>query len=155
MGLIADSGSRWKDLRRDYRVTHSYHDKLPLSKTEDQNKEIKLVGNNSSPRTSKEENLAHIFEELREEKALPPVPEEDEIDDILEETITDGLGRVVSLHRTPAGWIAAVEPWEQMRQRNRESRSWAPPQEGENVLSLTRIAIDESDGKFRFKIAGV
>lgn len=91
-----------------------------------------------------EDTLAHICEKLMEETFLHP--EDDEIDDLLEQTITE-VGRVVSFHRTDSGWTASVEPWEKMRERNIANLS-------DSFVKLTRISIDQTDGRFRFKISG-
>lgn len=92
--------------------------------------------------TSTEQNLADTIEKLLAEESLKP--EADEIDDLLEQTITE-VGRIISFSRTPSGWIAAVEPWDSMRVRNIEK-------EGEKAARLTRISIDQTNGKFRFNI---
>ncbi|MDA2926049.1 hypothetical protein MYX78_02255 [Acidobacteria bacterium AH-259-G07] len=88
----------------------------------------------------KEENLAANFEGLLKERS----PEEGEIYGLLQETIAE-VGRIVSFHRTSSGWVAAVEAWEEVRVRNIQKK-------GEEGASLSRIVIDETDGKFRFKI---
>lgn len=114
-----------------------------------------MAEDKSSPPTPEEENLDHIFEELKEEKAVPPVPAEDEMGVLLEETLSEGLGRIVSLRRTSTGWIASVERWEEMRLRNVQHPSWRTPKMARNDVSLTRVSIDLADGKFTFKISGV
>ncbi|MDA2930069.1 hypothetical protein MYX84_09010 [Acidobacteria bacterium AH-259-O06] len=103
---------------------------------------LERTEDDGSVSTAKQENLADIFEKLLEDESLDP--DEDEIDDLLQQTITE-VGRLVSFRRTDSGWIAAVEPWQQMRVRNTQ-------RSGEEVGSLTHIYIDQTDGKFRFKI---
>ncbi|MDA2935448.1 hypothetical protein MYX82_14085, partial [Acidobacteria bacterium AH-259-D05] len=108
---------------------------------------LERTEDDGSVSTAKQENLADIFEKLLEDESLDP--DEDEIDNLLQRTITE-VGRIVSFRRTDSGWIVAVEPWEQMRVRNIQRSD-------EEAGSLTHIYIDQTDGdganrKFRFKI---
>lgn len=93
--------------------------------------------------SSEEQNLADTIEKLMQETSI--LPEDKEINGLLKETITGGLGRIVSFHPTAAGWVASVESWDSMRVRQIEKK-------GEMEAKLTRIYIGRTERKFKFRM---
>ncbi|MEW6674750.1 MAG: hypothetical protein AB1348_01810, partial [Nitrospirota bacterium] len=78
-----------------------------------------------------------VIESLREELLTKPLREslrgisfnidnnEDEARQFLEDKFSE-IGRLISLERTADGWLATIEPWEEMRLRN-VKRKGKPP----------------------------
>jgi len=94
------------------------------------------------------------IEGLREELLTRPLKEslegisfnienEDEAKEFLEDKLSD-IGRLINLERTESGWIAAIEPWEEMRMRNMK-RGGSPP------VVTDEIQISWKDGKLEFE----
>lgn len=53
------------------------------------------------------------------------------------------IGRLINLERTESGWLATIEPWEEMRLRNTE-RKGKPP------IVTDQIEINWKDGQLEF-----
>ncbi|MEW6685011.1 MAG: hypothetical protein AB1393_02235 [Candidatus Edwardsbacteria bacterium] len=94
-----------------------------------------------------------VIESLREELLTKPLREslrgisfnidnEDEARQLLEDKFSE-IGRLISLERTADGWLATIEPWEEMRLRN-VKRKGKPP------IVTEEIEIGWKDGKLEF-----
>ncbi len=88
----------------------------------------------------REEELARSFEMLQGEEQNG----DDTLEDILEEAVS-GLGRIAAFSKTSSGWVASIEPWEEMRMRKRKRIKQAS-------AALKEIAIAENAGKLTFRI---
>ncbi|MFZ6016269.1 MAG: hypothetical protein ACOYU0_01385 [Nitrospirota bacterium] len=94
-----------------------------------------------------------VIESLREELLTKPLREslrgisfnidnEDKARQLLEDKFSE-IGRLISLERTADGWLATIEPWEEMRLRN-VKRKGKPP------IVTEEIEIGWKDGKLEF-----
>jgi len=70
------------------------------------------------------------------------IDNEDEAKQFLEDRLSE-IGRLISLERTEGGWLATIEPWEEMRIRNMK-RAGKPP------IVTDEIEISWKDGKLEF-----
>jgi len=94
-----------------------------------------------------------VIESLREELLTRPFREslagisfnidrEDEAKEFLEDKLSE-IGRLINLERTEYGWLATIEPWEEMRRRNVKRK-------GNSPIVTDEIEIDWKDGKLEF-----
>lgn len=94
-----------------------------------------------------------VIESLREEILTKPLREslqeisfnmddEDEARQFLEDKLSN-IGRLINLERTEDGWLATIEPWEEMRLRNIK-------REGKPPIVTDEIEINWKDGKLEF-----
>ena len=94
-----------------------------------------------------------VIASLREEILTKPLKEslegvsfniedEERVQQFLEDKLSD-IGRLIDLRRTESGWLAVIEPWEEMRLRNIE-RGGNPP------IITDEIEISWKDGKLEF-----
>ncbi|MBU4483732.1 MAG: hypothetical protein KKG62_06465 [Actinobacteria bacterium] len=94
-----------------------------------------------------------IIESLREEILTKPLREslqgvsfnidnEQEAQAFLEDKLLN-IGRLINLERTKTGWLATIEPWEEIRLRN-VKRGGKPP------IVTDQIQVSWKDGKLKF-----
>ena len=94
-----------------------------------------------------------VIEELREELLTKPLKQsleavsfdtdnKEQAQQFLEDTLSE-IGRLISLVRNESGWLATIEPWEEMRVRNTKRRGRPP-------VITDEIHIDWKDGKLEF-----
>lgn len=89
----------------------------------------------------REELLTRSFRESLEGISFN-IDNEDEAKQFLEDRLLD-IGRLINLERTENGWLATIEPWEEMRIRNARRRGKPP-------MVTDEIEIDWKDGKLEF-----
>ena len=92
-----------------------------------------------------------VIESLKEEILTRPLREslegvsfddEEQAQQFLEDKLSE-IGRLISLERTESGWLATIEPWEEMRLRNIK-RKGKPP------IVTEAIEINWKDGELEF-----
>lgn len=94
-----------------------------------------------------------VIESLKEEILTRPlkrslegvsfnIDNEKEAQQFLEDKLLD-IGRLINLERPEAGWLATIEPWEEMRLRNIKRR-------GKTPIVTDEIEIGWKDGKLEF-----
>ncbi len=74
------------------------------------------------------------------------IDDEKQAQKFLEDKLAD-IGRLINLERTLSGWLATIEPWEEMRSRN-VKRGGKPP------IVTDEIGISWKDGKLEFEKGG-
>ena len=89
----------------------------------------------------KQEILTKPFRESLEGVSFN-MDDEEQAQQFLEDKLSE-IGRLISLERTENGWLATVEPWEEMRLRNTE-RKGKPP------IVTDQIEINWRDGELEF-----
>jgi len=89
----------------------------------------------------KQEILTKPFRESLEGVSFN-MDDEEQAQQFLEDKLSE-IGRLISLERTENGWLATVEPWEEMRLRNTE-RKGNPP------IVTDQIEINWRDGQLEF-----
>jgi len=89
----------------------------------------------------KQEILTKPFRESLEGVSFN-IDDEEQAREFLEDKLSE-IGRLISLERTENGWLATIEPWEEMRLRNTE-RKGKPP------IVTDKIEINWKDGELEF-----